>query len=192
LPSGILILKERKLISSTSHSERYAKPMIVLHWLMLLLLIAVFACIESRALFEKGTEAREFVKNLHFMFGLSVFLLVIIRLGFKFSSPTPAIHPEPGFILKFLGKSVHIVLYILMIGMPIAGWLTLSAAGKPIPFFGLELPALIGENKALADEIETIHKTVGKAAYFLIGAHALAALFHHYIRRDNTLRRMLP
>jgi cytochrome b561 len=170
-------LKESELISSATHSERYAKPMIALHWLMLLLLIVVFACIESRELFEKGTEAREFVKTLHYMFGLTVLLLVIVRLGFKFGSPAPAIYP---------------VLYALMIGMPIAGWLTLSAAGKPIPFFGLELPALVAENKALADEIKTVHKTVGKAAYFLIGAHAVAALFHHYIRRDNTLRRMLP
>lgn len=180
------------MISSATHSERYAKPMIALHWLMLLLLIVVFACIESRELFEKGTEAREFVKTLHYMFGLTVLLLVIVRLGFKFGSPAPAIYPEPGFLLRFSGKSMHVVLYALMIGMPIAGWLTLSAAGKPIPFFGLELPALVAENKALADEIKTVHKTVGKAAYFLIGAHAVAALFHHYIRRDNTLRRMLP
>ncbi|HEY8219812.1 MAG TPA: cytochrome b/b6 domain-containing protein, partial [Methylobacter sp.] len=71
-------------------------------------------------------------------------------------------------------------------------WLILSAAGKPIPFFGLHLPALISENKPLAKALAEIHKTIGTAGYFLIGLHAAAALFHHYIVRDNTLRRILP
>jgi cytochrome b561 len=78
-----------------------------------------------------------------------------------------------------------------MIGMPLAGWLILSSAGKPVPFFGLELPALIAENKDLSKQIKEIHETVGQLGYFLIGLHALAALFHHYILRDNTLYRML-
>ena len=79
-----------------------------------------------------------------------------------------------------------------MICMPLAGWLILSAAGKPIPFFGLQLPALISENKDLAKLIREFHETLGKVGYFLIGLHAVAALFHHYVLRDNTLRRMLP
>jgi superoxide oxidase len=76
--------------------------------------------------------------------------------------------------------------------MPLLGWLILSAEAKPIPFFGLELPALIGANKDLAKRIEEIHQTIGTLGYLLIGAHALAGLYHHYIARDNTLRRMSP
>jgi cytochrome b561 len=68
----------------------------------------------------------------------------------------------------------------------------LSAAGKPIPFFGLELPPLIGENKELAKTIKEVHETGGTVGYYLIGLHTAAALFHHYLVRDNTLRRMLP
>jgi cytochrome b561 len=68
----------------------------------------------------------------------------------------------------------------------------LSAAGKPIPFFGLDLPALISENKDLARTLKELHETCGTIGYFLIGLHAVAALFHHYIVRDNTLLRMLP
>ena len=78
-----------------------------------------------------------------------------------------------------------------MIGMPIGGWLILSAEGDPVPFFGLELPALVSPDKALAEQIEEIHETVGTIGYWLIGLHALAALYHHYVKRDNTLRRML-
>jgi cytochrome b561 len=79
-----------------------------------------------------------------------------------------------------------------MIAMPILGWLMLSAAAKPIPFFGLELPALIGENKELAKSLKEIHETIGVIGYYLIGIHVLAALYHHHIRKDNTLTRILP
>lgn len=78
-----------------------------------------------------------------------------------------------------------------MLGMPIAGWLILSFAGKPIPFFGLELPALVAENKDLSKQIKEIHETIGTLGYYLIGLHAFAALVHHYGFKDNTLRRML-
>ena len=71
-------------------------------------------------------------------------------------------------------------------------WLLLSAEGKPVPFFGLELPALVGTDAALADSLKTLHETIGTAGYYLVGLHAAAALFHHYSIHDNTLLRMLP
>ncbi|MDZ4099460.1 MAG: cytochrome b [Methylophilaceae bacterium] len=180
------------MTSVATNQARYSKVMMLLHWAMLLLIIAVFAFIEGRELFEKGTEAREFMKTTHYMLGLTVLFAVIIRLVVRFSSQIPPIEPTPHWALKRLGQTMHIVLYVLMLGMPIAGWLMLSAAGKPIPFFGLELPALIGENEALADQIKDAHKTVGSLAYYLIAAHALAGLYHHYMCRDNTLLRMMP
>jgi superoxide oxidase len=179
-------------MSIARNQARYSRAMMLLHWAMLLLIIAVFAFIEGRELFEKGTEAREFMKTTHYMLGLTVLFAVIIRLMVRFSSQIPPIEPAPHWALKRLGQTMHIALYGLMLGMPIAGWLMLSAAGKPIPFFGLELPALIGENEALADQIKDAHKTVGNLAYYLIAAHALAGLYHHYMRRDNTLLRMMP
>jgi len=68
----------------------------------------------------------------------------------------------------------------------------LSAAGKPIPFFGLELPALVAPDKALASQVKELHETIGKVGYVLIGLHAVAALFHHHVMKDDTLTRMLP
>ena len=79
-----------------------------------------------------------------------------------------------------------------MIVMPLLGWLILSGENKPVPFFGAQLPVLIGENKDLAKQLEEVHEVVGNVGYFLIGIHAAAALAHHYIQRDNTLTRMLP
>jgi cytochrome b561 len=79
-----------------------------------------------------------------------------------------------------------------MILTPLVGWLVLSARGKPIPFFGLELPALLGASEALGKILKEIHEAGGTGGYFLIGLHAAAALFHHYVLKDDTVRRMLP
>lgn len=173
-------------------ATRYGTLTIGLHWLMLLLFIAVYGTIELRELFEKGSDPREALKTWHFMLGMLVFVLVWPRIGARLSGPTPAIVPEPVAWQQLASKLMHLALYVLMIAMPISGWLLLSAAGKPIPFFGLELPALIGENKDLAKQIKELHEFFGTAGYFLIGLHALAALQHHYMVRDNTLTRMLP
>jgi cytochrome b561 len=159
---------------------------------MLFLLIAVYASIELRELFPKGTDARKAMKMWHFMLGLSVLAFAVLRVLIRLRNPTPAIIPAPPAWQEILAKVMHIALYALMLGMPLAGWLILSAEAQPIPFFGLELPALIGPDKALAKSIEEVHETVGLVGYYLIGLHALAGLYHHYMVKDNTLKRMLP
>ena len=159
---------------------------------MLLLLVAVYACIELREFYPKGTDPREALKAWHFMLGMLVFVLVWIRLLARLLAPSPRVEPPPPAWQALLATLVHAALYVLMIGLPLLGWLVLSAAGKPIPFFGLQLPALIGENKELATQLKEIHAVAGTVGYYLIGVHAAAALFHHYILRDNALVQMLP
>ena len=173
-------------------SDRYGSVSISLHWLMLLLLIAVYACIELRELFPKGSDPREALKTWHYMLGLSVFALAWLRLAMHLVGSTPRIEPELPAWQRLSARLMHVALYVLMIGMPLAGWFLLSAEGDAIPFFGLQLPALMDKNKELADLIKEVHETGGTVGYFLIGLHAASALFHHYIRRDNTLARILP
>ena len=173
-------------------ANRYGSLSIGLHWLMLLLLIAVYASIELHELFPKGSDPRAALKTWHFMLGLSVFALVGLRLAIHLSGPTPRVVPTPAKWQRRSATFMHFALYAWMVGMPLGGWLLLSAAGKPIPFFGLQLPALVGENKGVADLLEEIHEIGGTVGYFLIGFHSAAALFHHYISRDNTLVRILP
>jgi len=175
-----------------NNTDRYGMLSIGLHWFMLLLLVAVYACIELRELFPKGSELREGLKTWHFMLGLSVLLLAALRLAVHLTSAVPRVEPEPPGWQNLLAKLMHYALYGFMIAMPLAGWLMLSAAGKTIPFFGLQWPALMGESKNVAELIKEIHETGGTVGYFLIGFHAAAALYHHYLLRDGTLRRMLP
>lgn len=116
-------------------SERYGRISIVLHRLMLLLFIAVNACIELRELYPNGSDPREALKMWHFMLGLLVFVLEFIRLAARRSGPPiPRIEPAPPQWQKRVAALVHVALYGLMIGMPLLGWCVLSAEGKPTPF----------------------------------------------------------
>jgi cytochrome b561 len=171
---------------------RYGPVSIGLHWLMLLLLAAVYAAMELRGIFPKGSDPREAMKAWHYMIGMSILVLALVRLVAHFSDPAPPIEPPPAGWQKLAAAVMHLALYALMIGMPLLGWILLSAEGKPIALFGMELPALVAKNDQLGKLTKELHETVGNIGYFLIGAHAAAALFHHYITRDNTLRRMLP
>jgi cytochrome b561 len=172
-------------------TQRYGWLSISLHWLMLVLIASVYACMELRGNFPKGSDIREGMKTWHYMLGLCVLVLVVFRVVVHFTNAAPRIQPEPPAWQMRLAKLMKLALYALMIGMPLMGWLTLSAQGQAIPFFGLQWPPLVDKSKSVADWAKEFHETGGTVGYFLIGLHAAAALFHHYVVRDNTLRRML-
>jgi len=180
------------MISETPTEKRYGPLSIGLHWFMLVLLAAVYICMELSGAFPKGSDMRDALRTWHYMLGLSVFALAWLRLAVNLSHRTPPVDPAPPIWQNRLSRLVHAGLYVLMIGMPLAGWLILSARAQPIPFFGLQLPALMAESKNAAGWIKEIHEAGATAGYFLVGLHALAALYHHYLLRDNTLLRMLP
>lgn len=173
-------------------APRYNPASMTLHWAMLLLIAAVYALMEFRDLFPRGSDPREAMKTWHYTLGLTVFALVWLRLLVRFVGGTPPISPAPPAWQARAGTVAHVLLYALMIGMPLGGWLILSAEGDPIPFFGLLLPPLTGPNDELAELVEEVHESVGEAGYVLIALHAAASLVHHYLLRDDTLRRMLP
>ncbi len=174
-----------KLKNST---DRHGSVSVGLHWLTLAVLLGVYACIDLTDLYLKGSDTRESLKRWHLMLGLTVLALVAWRL----LSPIPAVTPPVPRWQQRLASGIHITLYALMIVMPFLGWLILSASGKPVPFFGSQLPALLAANESLAAELKAVHEILGTVGYFLIGAHAMAALFHHFVTRDNTLVRILP
>ena len=170
--------------------DRYGRMSIIIHWVTLALLIAEYACIELREIYPRGSEIREALKSWHYMLGLTVFFLVWVRITGRLLVKAPPIIPAAPKWQLMTANAVELALYALMIALPLLGWIMLSAEGEAIPFFGLQLPALVGANEALADRIKEVHETLATVGYFVIGLHAIAALFHHYVRRDNTLRRM--
>lgn len=174
-------------------SDRYGSVSIGMHWLMVLLLVAVYAAINLHDAAPKGSDLRAALKLWHFMLGFGVLALVVVRMAMRlFTGTAPGITPPVPLWQQRSAGAMHLALYVFMLGMPLLGWLAVSAKGAPIVFYGLHLPPLIGQDKALYDYLKEIHEVVGTAGYYLIGLHAAAALFHHYLKHDNTLRRMLP
>lgn len=171
---------------------RFGGLTIALHWLMLLLIAAIYATIELRELFPRGSDPREAMKAWHFMLGLSVLAFLAVRLVARLAGPNPPIAPPPPRWQRAFAGLAHAALYLFMLAMPLLGWLALSADGKAISFFGLPVPPLVGPDEALAERMEELHELGGTIGYFLVGLHAAAALAHHYLFRDNTLTRMLP
>lgn len=178
--------------ATSAASPRYTNLVITLHWVMALLIVAAYVTIEAREFYPRGSVTRESLKSLHYMIGLTVLALLAVRVYARFSSGVPAITPEPVAWQKLAARGVHLALLALMLVLPVTGWIILSAEGDPIPFWGLELPALVGPDQTLADSLEELHESVGEIGYYLIGLHSAAALFHHYFVKDNTLVRMLP
>ncbi len=174
-------------------TDRYGSLSIGMHWLMLLLLIAVYAMINLHDVAAKGSALRADLKTWHFLLGLGVLVLVAVRLVARpFAGAAPLIVPAIPRWQQRLAVALHVGLYVFMFSMPLLGWLAVSAKGDPVLFFGAQLPPLIGQDKTLYDSLKEIHATIGTIGYYLVGLHAAAALFHHYVMHDNTLLRILP
>lgn len=174
----------------TAHVTRFSPSIVVLHWLTLFLLAGVYACIELRVQFPRGSDSRELMKYWHFILGLLVFGVTLLRLVAKTMGGTPVITPPPPAWQSGLARLVTVSLYALMLALPVLGYLTLNAADKPVHVFGIQLPMLIAANREISSRLKDLHESIATAGYFLIGLHALAAIYHHYVRRDDTLRRM--
>ena len=177
---------------ATAPGGRYAPSQIAMHWLMAALLVAVFACIEMRVLFAKGSEPRDALKAWHFALGMVVPLALAIRLLLRWSRSAPAIVPPLAPLQQLAAGAMHVALYVWMFGMPLAGWLLRSAEGHGVSLLGLPLPPLTDPDKAFAKDVKHWHELAGTVGYWLIGLHVAAAAVHHVVQRDNTLLRMLP
>ncbi len=171
---------------------RYSAPQRYLHWLFLILLVLAYITIEFRSEFERGTAGRVFMVQSHFWLGIAIFALFIPRLLLRLKRGAPPIEPALPSWQAMLGKLLHVAIYVFLFSQPLLGIATAWTDGKAImiPFTGIEVPALLAANKELAHQLEDIHKTVADVFYYLVGLHVIAALYHHFIRKDDTLKRM--
>lgn len=176
---------------------RYHKIAMSLHWLMALLIIGMIAL----GIFMgdiKPLALRIDVYQFHKSIGITLLFLALIRLGWRFTHPAPALPESMNTLEKTGAHTAHWLLYALMIIMPLSGWLIASTSKYPTLFYllfempHLPLPASI-DSKALHEQAEAVHaiSTQWVAIPLIIG-HFMAGLFHHYIRKDNVLTRMLP
>ena len=173
-------------------TSKFSPALILFHWLTLLVLVGVYLLVEGHEWFERGSDIRKWMMIGHTWLGLTVLLLTIPRIITRFTSAYPPIAPPVASWQNNVARLTLLALYVWMLCMPLLGWLMQSAEGREVTFWGLQLPSLLAENKDLGHSLEEVHEWLGRFGYFLIGLHTLAALWHHLIRKDNTLLRMRP
>lgn len=173
-------------------SSRFGIVTITMHWLMALLIIGLLAVGLYMVELPIGVQKLKFYR-WHKEFGILVLMLVAFRFGWRLANVVPELPNHIAKWQKIAAYTVHFALYGFMIANPITGWLLSSAAGLPVSFFGLFiLPDLVNPNEHLRHLLAEIHKWLAYGLIATICAHVGAALQHHFIYKDNILRRMLP
>ncbi|RLM09346.1 cytochrome B [Gibbsiella quercinecans] len=172
--------------------NRYAPVQIRLHWWVFILLVITCATIELRTMAEIGTGPWYVLVVTHFSCGVAVFFLMIFRLILRHRYPTPAIVPPPPKWQAAAASTAHILIYLLLFTLPILGVYSRYIGGREWFLFGIPMPFAEPADRGAARAVIGWHKTLANLGYWLIGLHAAAALFHHYLVKDNTLLRMMP
>ncbi|MBK8210713.1 MAG: cytochrome b [Rhodospirillales bacterium] len=130
--------------------------------------------------------------GIHGTLGVLIFTAMLFRLVWRQMHPVPALPDTLSPSLKLVARGTHWAFYVLLIGLPLGGWLMVNARGYRVSFFGLELPALIAKNQPLAEIVFKFHAGGAFLLAGLIVLHVGAALRHEFLLKDNTLRRMTP
>lgn len=171
--------------------KRFGLVTIVNHWLAALLIIGMLGLGLYMADLPKG-EWKGQLFGIHKSFGILVLLLGAARIGWRLGNtwPEPLGVARP-WQLK-AARLLHLLLLAMMLALPLSGWALSSAGDHPVSFFGLfTLPPLLMVDDALAELMSEVHETLAWTLIALLVLHAGAALRHHFLVHDATLKRML-
>ena len=164
-----------------------------LHWLVAALAAGVVLLgwtIEGTA---RNTPQRDLLMMVHSSVGLSILGAMLLRAGWRWRHPPPPLPSSLGRLEAALVRCTHLVLYLIFILMPLAGYLNAAAAGHSVNFFGIvTIPAIFPENGRLSRVAIAVHLVGQYPLYLFVGLHITGALFHGAIRRDGIVDRMLP
>lgn len=171
---------------------RYRAPAQLLHWVTAVAVIAGVSLGFAMLNVAPGPLQNDLF-NLHRSFGALILALTGLRLLWRlYAPPPPMVAGLPAWQAR-IAAITHILLYVLLFAVPLVGWAGTSAFGARIPVFGLfELPMILEKNEGLADILLPLHVALALSLCGLVIMHIGAALHHHFVRKDNTLRRMLP
>lgn len=168
--------------------KTYPRPLLAVHWLVAAAVLLAYITGENPA--KAKTALDLLVAQLHVASGLSVAALLLLRVPLRLLLGAPAPEPAPRWQL-LAAKAAHVALYGLMVLVPLAGWAALARKAPDFLLFGWALPLPDASAGALR-LLGRSHETLGNVFIGVAGAHAAAALVHHFVMRDDTLRRMLP
>jgi len=129
--------------------------------------------------------------NIHALIGLAVWLLLMLRLAWRLSHPPPDLPPDVGEFSRRTSYPVHLLMYLLLFVIPVFGIITFIWHGRVFDFGLIRIDPHVRSNRAIFHPTEDIHGYLAYALFGLIGLHALAALWHHFVRRNRLLLRIL-
>ncbi len=174
------------------HASRYTSTAMALHWLIA---IAIFAML-GLGFYMAGLSLSPTKLKLyswHKWAGVTVFLLVVVRLGWRVAHPPPPLPFGMALPMRLAASATHGLLYLLMFAIPLSGWVMSSAKGFQTVWFGiLPLPDLVAKNVELGDRLQALHSTLNWVLAAVVVLHIGAALKHHFVDHDDILTRMLP
>jgi cytochrome b561 len=177
-------------VDALAYPAFYTRTAVFLHWLIALLIACGFTL--ATYMVDLHISPRKLrLYSYHKWIGITVLALVLIRLVWRLTHRPPPEVPMPRWQLR-AAQATHYLLYALMIATPVCGWLYSSASGYPVVYLKLwQLPDLVHKNRDLAKVLVEIHGFLGWSIFWVVLLHMAAALKHHFIDRDDTLRRML-
>lgn len=171
----------------------YTSTQKFLHWSLFGLVVLLYALTYGEDFFPRGDPSADFIWRLHISFGLLLAALVFWRVVLRGVRGAPALPAEMSVPERGAAKLGHFLLYALLIAIPVLGILLTWFRGNDLSFFGLfTVPAPFAPDRTTARTIRELHSLCANGILILAGVHALAALYHHFIRRDTVLVRMLP
>jgi cytochrome b561 len=172
--------------------QRYTGVAVALHWLVALLVLGSFVVGTYMVALDLSPWKLK-VYSWHKWTGVTIFLLVALRLAWRFSHRPPALPASVPQWQRHASAIAHALLYLLLLAVPLSGWVMSSAGGFPVVYFGvLQLPDLVGKDKGFFELMKSVHYGLNKALLALALAHVAAALKHHFLDRDDVLARMVP
>jgi cytochrome b561 len=177
---------------STIASPRYGGVAQGLHWLVAALVVTMFGLGWYMSGLPLGQQKFD-LYQLHKSLGLTIFTLVLVRLAWRLRHPPPPLPAGLPAWERAAARVTHALFYLLLLVQPLIGFLQSNAANFPVVAWGiLPLPALIGSDEALGETLILVHENVSRVLLGLIVLHVAAALRHHFLLKDDVLRRMLP
>jgi cytochrome b561 len=161
----------------------------VIHWGTVLVVLSAFALVIGRE-FTDDKAVRQALLQWHRMAGITAWLLLLVRIPLRLSSG----RPDHGFSkpMRVSAAAGHGLLYLALLATPLLGYLLTCARTGHVEFAGIVLPSLIGRDRDLAESLESVHSLLGWLMLALIGLHALIAIWHHRVAKDQVLSAMLP
>ncbi|HVJ52953.1 MAG TPA: cytochrome b [Aliidongia sp.] len=174
-------------------ADRYGSVAIALHWLTAALIAAAILVIWSFGYAEPHTPLKTDLLIIHRSLGLTVLAVAIVRLAWRVIHGAPPLDLGLPAWQRLIALVTHWAFYLLFFVQPITGYLSTAADNHEVSYFMLfDVPQMVPYDHALAEAMDGVHSALQWVIYTLIVLHTGAALAHHYLFKDGTLRRMLP